>query len=131
MGRDWNVGFGMQSEPLRGLATDLQNMQRRASARIKAAQTKSVNLQQEREEGLGSGFESPLTELEDEQPLSPSPPKKRRRKTKVVEPVVYDIPPVESKMTTFRGIVLKIVYRVVGPLRILLSTRHFQVDWAT
>ena len=89
-------------------------MQRRASARIKAAQTKSPNFQQEeREEDLGS--ESPLTELEDEQPSSPSPPKKRRRKTKVVEPVVYDIPPVESKMTTFRGIVFtKTVRRVVG-----------------
>ena len=87
-------------------------MQRRASARIKAAQTKSSNLQQEREEDLG--FESPLTELEDELPPSPSPPKKRRRKTKVVEPVVYDIPAVESKMTTFRGIVSKIARRVVG-----------------
>jgi hypothetical protein len=88
-------------------------MQRRASARIKAARTKSANFQQEeREEDLGS--ESPLTELEDEQPPSPSPPKKRRRKTKVVEPVVYDIPPVESKMTTFRGIVSKTVCDVVG-----------------
>lgn len=92
-------------------------MQRRVSARIKAAQTKSANIQQERDEDLGS--ESPLTELEDEQPPSPSPPKKRRRKTKVVEPVVYDIPPVESKMTTFRGTVFKIVCRVVGRLRIL------------
>ena len=92
-------------------------MQRRASARIKAARTKSASIQQEREEDLGS--ESPLTELEDEQPPSPSPPKKRRRKTKVVEPVVYDIPPVESKMTTFRGAVFKIVSRVVGRLRIL------------
>lgn len=114
MGRDRNAERAFESWTLAGLATDHQNMQRRASAKIKAAQTKSPNFQQEeREEDLGS--ESPLTELEDEQPASPSPPKKRRRKTKVVEPVVYDIPPVESKMTTFRGIVFtKTVRRVVG-----------------
>jgi hypothetical protein len=46
--------------------------------------------------------ESPLTDLDDEQPVSPS--KKRRRKAKVVEPVVYDIPPVESKTTTYQGV---------------------------
>ncbi len=83
-------------------------MQRRSSRRIQAAQTKAPKLLLERED---PGSESPLTELEDEQP--PNPPKKRRRKTKVVEPVVYDIPPVESKMTTFRGMVFEIVYHVV------------------
>jgi UV DNA damage endonuclease len=83
-------------------------MQRRSSRRIQTAQTKSPNLLLERED---PGSESPLTELEDEQP--PNPPKKRRRKTKVVEPVVYNIPPVESKMTTFRGMVFQIVYHVV------------------
>ncbi|KAI0041905.1 UV-endonuclease UvdE [Auriscalpium vulgare] len=31
------------------------------------------------------------------------PPKKRRRKVKSEEPVVYDIPPVESKTTTYQG----------------------------
>src|SRR6266581_6279418 len=97
-------------------------MQRRASTRIKAAQTKSANLQQERELEEDLRSESPLTELEDEPPPSPSPPKKRRRKAKVVEPVVYDIPPVESKMTTFRGIVLKIVCRVWADSGVL-STR--------
>ncbi|KAH9993331.1 UV-endonuclease UvdE-domain-containing protein [Russula compacta] len=49
----------------------------------------------------GPREESPLTELEDDQPALP--PKKRRRKTKAIEPVVYDIPPVESKTTTYRG----------------------------
>lgn len=52
--------------------------------------------------------ESPLTELEsdspeDQQRPQSSPPRKRPRKAKVVEPVVYDIPPVESKTTTYRG----------------------------
>jgi hypothetical protein len=50
--------------------------------------------------------ESPLTELElkgQQQPQSPT--RKRRRKTEVVEPVVYDIPPVESKTTTYQGLV--------------------------
>ncbi|KAI0305111.1 UV-endonuclease UvdE-domain-containing protein [Multifurca ochricompacta] len=46
--------------------------------------------------------DSSLTDLSQlEQPQSP--PKKRRRKTKVVEPIVYDIPPVESKTTAYRG----------------------------
>ena len=52
--------------------------------------------------------ESPLTELESEDQQQPqSPLRKRRRKTKpeVVEPVVYDIPPVQSRTTTYRGLV--------------------------
>ncbi len=51
--------------------------------------------------------ESPLTELEseDQQQQPQSSPRKSRRKTKAVEPVVYDIPPVESKTTTYRGLV--------------------------
>lgn len=50
--------------------------------------------------------ESPLTELESEDQQQPrSTPRKRRRKTDVVEPVIYDIPPVESKTTTYRGLV--------------------------
>jgi hypothetical protein len=70
----------------------------------RAAQTKSPKLQTERED---SGSESPLTELEDSEEQSPCPPKKRRRKARVVEPVVYDIPSVESKMTAFRGSVFE------------------------
>jgi hypothetical protein len=93
-------------------ATDL-TMQRRSSKRIQAALAKrSAEPKLERED---SGSESELTELEDEQLDLPHPPKKRRRKTKVTEPVVYDIPPVESKMTTFRGIVFEIPYHVVLP----------------
>jgi hypothetical protein len=52
---------------------------------------------------ISESSESPLTELESE---DHSPPRKRRRrKTKVFEPVVYEIPPVESRTTTYRGIV--------------------------
>ncbi|KAI9433059.1 UV-endonuclease UvdE [Lactarius indigo] len=62
-------------------------------------QTKGFSQRSERSE-------SPLTELESEDQQQPrSPPRKRRRKIKVVEPltVVYDIPPVESRTTTYRG----------------------------
>ena len=47
------------------------------------------------------GFDSPLTEL-DEEVVEKSPKKKRRRR-KEQEPVVYDIAPVETKTTTFTG----------------------------
>jgi len=55
------------------------------------------------EEPVDLGFESPLTDLESEGDAEPPPPKKRRRKAKVAEPVVYDIPPVETKSCTFKG----------------------------
>ena len=55
------------------------------------------------EEPVDLGFESPLTDLESEGDAEPPPPKKRRRKVKVAEPVVYDIPPVETKTCTFKG----------------------------
>ena len=43
--------------------------------------------------------ESPLTEIEDK----PKTPAKKRRTTKNTEPEVYDIPPVETKETSFKG----------------------------
>lgn len=46
-------------------------------------------------------FDGPLTDIDDE-PAEKSP-KKRRRRTKTQEPVVYDIPPVETKSTDFKG----------------------------
>ncbi|KAK7682809.1 hypothetical protein QCA50_014193 [Cerrena zonata] len=45
--------------------------------------------------------ESPLTDLEGTDDVPKIPAKRRRKKD--VEPVVYDIPPVESKETTFKG----------------------------
>lgn len=57
----------------------------------------------EPEEPTDLGSESPLTDLESEGSAEPPPREKRRRKAKVVEPVVYDIPPVETKTSTFKG----------------------------
>ncbi|KAH9968187.1 UV-endonuclease UvdE-domain-containing protein [Russula dissimulans] len=69
-------------------------MQTRSSKTIQQPLKKSAQAERE---------ESPLTELSDSDDQPADPPKKRRRKSKVAEPVVYDIPPVESKTTTFRG----------------------------
>ncbi|KAI9464142.1 UV-endonuclease UvdE [Lactarius psammicola] len=68
--------------------------------------TSSAIMQTRRFSQRSERSESPLTELESEdqqQQQLRSPPRKRRCKTKVVEPVVYDIPPVESRTTTYRG----------------------------
>ncbi|KAH8102079.1 UV-endonuclease UvdE-domain-containing protein [Cristinia sonorae] len=46
-----------------------------------------------------AGDESPLTDLDVDEP----PKKKRQRRDKDTEPVVYDIPPVERKHTNFTG----------------------------
>ena len=49
-------------------------------------------------------FDGALTDLEDEPTeVTASPKKKRQRRKKADEPVVYDIPPVETKETTFKG----------------------------
>jgi len=58
---------------------------------------------EDHEEPTDPGSESPLTDLESEGATEPPPRKKRRRKVKVAEPVVYDIPPVETKTSTFKG----------------------------
>jgi hypothetical protein len=89
------LGFNVDLRPFRGLC--LPVMQRRCSKRIQDRK-KLVKPELVPDE---DGEESPLTDLDDDQPVSP--PKKRQRKAKVVEPVVYDILPVESKTTTYRG----------------------------
>ncbi|KAF9781404.1 UV-endonuclease UvdE-domain-containing protein [Thelephora terrestris] len=58
---------------------------------------------EEHEEPADLGTESPLTDLEPEEMAEPAPKKKRKRTVKVIEPVVYDIPPVETKTATFKG----------------------------
>lgn len=58
---------------------------------------------EEHEGPMDLGAESPLTDLESEETAEPLPKKKRRRRVKVVEPVVYDISPVETKTTSFKG----------------------------
>ena len=57
---------------------------------------------EEHKEVLDLGFESPLTDLESEGAVEP-PPKRKRRRVKVAEPVVHDIPPVETKTSAFKG----------------------------
>ena len=58
---------------------------------------------QEPEGPTDLGAESPLTDLESEETTEPLPKNKRRSRAKIVEPVVYNIPPVEIKTTTFKG----------------------------
>lgn len=51
-----------------------------------------------------SGNESPLTDLDDDSPRKPKGKAAgKRRKKKSDAPVVYNIPPVEQKTTSFRG----------------------------
>ena len=81
---------------------------------------------EEHEEVMDPGSESPLTDLESEGPAEP-PPKRKRRRAKVVQPVVYDIPPVETKASTFRGKDGDPISRVVPSSQIFDP----QVDWDT
>ncbi|KAI0078030.1 UV-endonuclease UvdE [Panus rudis PR-1116 ss-1] len=55
------------------------------------------------DDAVDPGNESPLTDLDVESVEEPKSPTKKRRKRKPSEPVVYDIPPVEAKTTTFKG----------------------------
>lgn len=91
------------SEPVSDPVTlPLPTPRRRASTRAK----KSVSYaDQQAVNEDATRAESPLTDLDakDTDDVSKSPAKKRRRK-KDTEPVVYDIPPVEIKETTFKGI---------------------------
>ncbi|THH21408.1 hypothetical protein EW146_g129 [Bondarzewia mesenterica] len=71
-------------------------LQRRASTRIRS---KIEAAEAAAAAAVDSGLETPLTEPDE----AVSPPKKRRRKTKKSEPVVYDIPTYEPKTTTYKG----------------------------
>ncbi|KAH9903260.1 UV-endonuclease UvdE-domain-containing protein [Cubamyces lactineus] len=78
-----------------------------------------------------TGFESPLTELDDEPPVAEAPKKKRTRRKKNTEPVVYDIPPVETKTTSFKGRLgyacLNTVLRAMKPEPVFCS-RTLRID---
>jgi hypothetical protein len=78
----------------------------------------------EHEEPVDPGAESPLTDLGPEGSTEPPPKKKRRRRAKATEPVVYDIPAVETKTTTFKG---------MGGFQMSARSRvnDFQVVWDT
>ena len=75
----------------------------RRSGRTRAVVNYASPAATEYGEPIDPSAESPLTDLESEETAGPPPKKKRRRRVKVVEPVVYDIPPVETKTTTFGG----------------------------
>ncbi|EIW53258.1 UV-endonuclease UvdE [Trametes versicolor FP-101664 SS1] len=84
------------------------------------------------ESKVDAGFESPLTDLDDDGPADVKTPKKKpKRKQKVKEPVVYDIPPVETKTTTFKGRLgyacLNTILRATKPEPIFCS-RTLRID---
>ncbi|KAI0329819.1 UvdE-domain-containing protein [Cubamyces sp. BRFM 1775] len=74
------------------------------------------------------GFESPLTELDDDPPVEEETPKRRKKNA---EPVIYDIPPVETKPSTFKGRLgyacLNTVLRAMKPEPIFCS-RTLRID---
>ena len=78
---------------------------RRSSTR----KTKAVNYAEDRTQETDGqaedAFDGPLTELEEDELVDedPAPKKKKRTRRKVLEPVVYDIPPVETIETSFKG----------------------------
>lgn len=85
--------------------------ERRVSTRLIAKkETETIVVVQEtstapvREDGEE---DSPLTEIEED---APEPPKKKRRRTKVVEPVVYNIPDVEKLNTMWKGALVQAYY---------------------
>ncbi|RPD75940.1 UV-endonuclease UvdE [Lentinus tigrinus ALCF2SS1-7] len=82
---------------------EAQALMRRTSTRRKKQVVYTEEAQDVVEEKpeADDAFDGPLTDLDDE-PAEKSPKKKRRR-TKAQEPVVYDIPPVETKTTNFKG----------------------------
>ncbi|KAI0719762.1 UV-endonuclease UvdE-domain-containing protein [Cerioporus squamosus] len=80
---------------------EAQALIRRTSTRRKKMVVYTEEVQEEDEKEEDDAFDGPLTDLDDE-PAEKSPKKKWRR-TKVQEPVVYDIPPVETKTTNFRA----------------------------
>ena len=78
----------------------------RRSGRLRTAvnySTRGQTIVEEHEEAMNLSFEGPLTDLDSEGATEPPQKRKQRRKTKVAEPVVYDIPPVETKTSTFKG----------------------------
>lgn len=96
------VGQGSQDLPPE-TAEESGLLFRRSSTRMKK---KSVFVEPVPPGMIDLGNESPLTDIEDEevsQEEVKSPPKKRRRK-KDPEPIFYDIPPVVTKETTFKGL---------------------------
>ena len=79
---------------------------RRSSTRKKKEVNYAEDRTQETDGQAKDAFDGLLTELEEDELVDedPAPKKKKRRGKKVVEPVVYDIPPVETMETSFKGV---------------------------
>ena len=86
------------------LTTETMEVATRRSSRARAVVNYASQMAVKGHENpIDPALESPLTDFEPEGSPEPPPPKKRRRKAKILEPVVYDIPPVEMKTSAFRG----------------------------
>jgi hypothetical protein len=116
--RGWVRSKAKIEIPIVNRTNQMASRTRRLASLVIMPQTRRFSQRSERSE-------SPLTELESEDQQQPqSPLRKRRRKTtkpEVVEPVVYDIPPVQSRTTTYRGLVSASTFFVLpaehsGPL---------------
>ena len=91
-----------------------------------------VTKEKEKEE---DAFDGPLSEVDDDEPTakgSPKAKKPRRRRAKASdEPVVYDIPPVETKETTYKGRLgyacLNTILRALKPEPVFCS-RTLRID---
>lgn len=58
---------------------------------------------EEHEETMDLSFEGPLTDLDSEGTTEPPQKRRQRRRAAATEPIVYDIPPVKTKASTFKG----------------------------
>ena len=88
--------------PVAGVTTGTMGLRRSGRTRTVVNYAHQVTVE-EREGPIDTAVESPLTDLGSEGVAESPPKKKRRKRTNVIEPVVYDIPPVETKTTSFKG----------------------------
>lgn len=108
-------------------------MIRRYSTRKKKAVIYTEDTLQEADGREDDAFDGPLTELEEDELADekPAPKKQKRTRKKVSEPVVYDIPPVETIKTSFKGRLgyacLNTVLRVLKPEPVFCS-RTLRID---
>lgn len=90
--------------PVAGATTGTMGVPPRRSGRTRTVVNYAPQVAaEERKRPTVSRAESPLTDPESDQVAEPPPKKKRRRRANLTEPVVYDIPPVETKTTSFKG----------------------------
>ncbi|TBU47156.1 UV-endonuclease UvdE [Dichomitus squalens] len=111
---------------------EAQDLIRRVSTRKKKTVVYTEDVTQQVDDSLDNAFDGPLTDLEEDELVDEEPsPKKKRRRKKVEEPIVYDIPPVETKETNFKGRLgyacLNTVLRALKPDPVFCS-RTLRID---